>query len=299
MKSPTSEYLKIKYSKIHGNGGFAKKDIKKGTKIIEYVGNILTKKEAEKVPDKEGIFLFELNNKYDIDGNVSWNQAKWINHSCDSNCNAKTTKNQIWIIAKRDIKKGEELSYDYGFSIDSYKNYPCKCGAKNCIGYIVNKKHWKKIKKKWTIDDLAKKDEYHTRRWETHYTKKEYLSVNKELIKELNKLIKQKKLKKPKDYFSAAIILHHRYTLSTSKKALVYSKIAYKKGYKKGKWLIASITDRLLKLQGKSQKFGTQVVDEDTKILKMYKVNPKTTDKERKKYGLPPLKYLKEYLNKK
>jgi len=155
MKSPTSKYLKIKHSKIHGNGGFAKKRIPKGTKITEYVGNILTKKEAENVPDEDGIFLFELNRKYDIDGNVSWNHAKWINHSCDPNCRAKTIKNKIWLISKRDIKKGEELSYDYGFSLDCHKDYPCKCGAKNCVGYIVDKEHWKKI---GFIEQLKKSD---------------------------------------------------------------------------------------------------------------------------------------------
>lgn len=147
MKALKNQYVKIKNSKIHGSGGFAKKNIKKGTKIIEYIGNVLTKADAEKVSDKDGIYLFILNNKYDIDGNVSWNPAKNINHSCNPNCKTDVIKNKIWIIAKKDIKKGEELSYDYGFSLDTYKDYPCKCGAKNCIGYIVDREHWKKIKK--------------------------------------------------------------------------------------------------------------------------------------------------------
>ena len=94
------------------------------------------------------------------------------------------------------------------------------------------------------------------------------------------------------------MILHHRSKISTSKKAIKYAKLSLEKGYNKGKWLIASSTDRLLQLQGKPQKFGTQVVNMKAKNLKLHKLDPKTTDEERKKYGLPTLKELKKYLKK-
>ncbi|MBS3086321.1 tRNA 2-thiouridine(34) synthase MnmA [Candidatus Pacearchaeota archaeon] len=146
-KTKANEFIRIRRSKIHGNGAFAKKNIKKGTRIIQYIGKKITKAEAEKVSEKDGIFIFELNKKWDIDGNMPENTAKFINHSCDPNCTFEIKNNQIWIKARKNIKMGEELSYNYGFDLDGYKKYPCRCGAKNCVGYILDKDHWKKIKR--------------------------------------------------------------------------------------------------------------------------------------------------------
>ena len=70
--------------------------------------------------------------RYDIDGKTLKNKARYINHSCDPHCEAEITKRTIWIIAMRDIKEGEELSYNYGYDT---KKYVCKCGAKNCCGF--------------------------------------------------------------------------------------------------------------------------------------------------------------------
>ncbi len=81
-----------------------------------------------------------MNKKFDIDGNVSWNPARLINHSCDPNCETEGDDDHIWIEAMRDIKKGEELSYDYCFDVDDYEEHPCKCGSKNCCGFIVDEK---------------------------------------------------------------------------------------------------------------------------------------------------------------
>jgi len=145
------------------------------------------------------------------------------------------------------------------------------------------------------FERLFKEDQYHTERWEKNYTKKEYLKINKELQRKVDKLVKNRGIKDEKDYFIIAIILHHGFSISSSKKALKYSKLAVERGYKQGKWLIASVTDRLLQLKGKPQKFGTQVRNMKAKKLKLYKLNLKTTDKERKKYGLPTLKEIKKY----
>lgn len=128
------------------------------------------------------------------------------------------------------------------------------------------------------------------------YTEAQTYEKNKILIKKLNELLAKKLIKTGKNYFTLAMIFHHAYKLNYSKKAVKFAKLAVEKNYKKGKWLIASTTDRLLQLQNKPQKFGTQVENMNTKKLKMYKLDPKTTDKERKEYGLPSLKELKKYL---
>lgn len=148
----------VKNSGIHHKGVFAARDIKKGTKIIEYVGRKLTKKESDVVYEEQlkkheqdknqgTVYIFELNKKYDIDGNVEWNTAKYINHSCNPNCEVEIIKDHIWIIALRDIKKGEELSYDYGYDLENYEDHECKCGSDNCVGYIVSQEDWPKLKK--------------------------------------------------------------------------------------------------------------------------------------------------------
>ena len=132
---------KIKKSKIDNNGLYANQNIKKGTKIIEYKGKIISVKQSEvssKFDNGKAIYLFNINKKYDLDGDFKFNTARLINHSCDPNCEVFGKGLKVWVYAMRDIKVGEELSYDYGFSFDKdFKNYPCKCKSKNCVGYIV------------------------------------------------------------------------------------------------------------------------------------------------------------------
>ena len=132
---------KIKKSKIDKNGLYANCDIEKGTKIIEYKGKIISvKKSAEdpKFDNDKAIYLFNINKRFDLDGDFRFNIARLINHSCSPNCEFLGEGLKVWVYAMRDIKAGEELSYDYGFSFDKdFKNYPCKCKSKNCVGYIV------------------------------------------------------------------------------------------------------------------------------------------------------------------
>ena len=148
---------KIKKSSIDnkGRGLYASKDIKEGTKIIDYIGKIITNKEADesdKFDNKKKIYLFNLNKKFSLDGDFSYNIAGLINHSCDNNCDYNGKGLKIWITAIKDIKKGEEITCDYGFSFDEdYKQFPCKCGSKNCCGYIVREESRWRINKKFAM----------------------------------------------------------------------------------------------------------------------------------------------------
>ena len=145
---------KIKKSKIDNRGLYAATNIKKNTKIIEYKGKIITVKETETNPkfdNNKAIYLFNLNKKYDLDGDFKYNTARLINHSCDPNCEVDGVGLKLWIYAIKDIKKNEELSYDYGFSFDcNYKDHICKCGSKNCVGFIVREGS------RWRIPSITK-----------------------------------------------------------------------------------------------------------------------------------------------
>lgn len=153
-----SAWCEIRRSGIHGRGLFATRDIPKGTCIIEYIGEKLGKEEsnrrgweridfAKKTGDA-AVYIFTLNDDFDIDGNVPWNAARLINHSCAPNCEAYIDNDAIWIGALRKIKKGEELYYNYGFDLESYEDHPCLCGSKKCVGYIAGEEFWPKLKKK-------------------------------------------------------------------------------------------------------------------------------------------------------
>ena len=142
---------KVKKSNIDNRGLYAAKNIKAGTIVIHYKGKLITKKETEKNPkydNDKAIYLFNLNSRYDLDGDFANNTARLINHSCSPNCEVDGKGLKLWIYALKDIKKGEELSYDYGFGYDeNYKDFVCKCRAKNCCGYIVREGSRWRIKK--------------------------------------------------------------------------------------------------------------------------------------------------------
>ena len=148
---------RIKKSNIDnkGRGLYAARNIKEGTKIINYKGKLITKKqteESDKYNNNKPIYLFTINKKYDLDGDFKYNTARLINHSCNPNCEVYGTGLKVWVYAIRDIKKGEELTYDYGFGYDEYyKDFPCKCGSKNCVGYIVREGSRWRIKKQKSI----------------------------------------------------------------------------------------------------------------------------------------------------
>ena len=107
------------------------------------------------------VYIFELNKKYDIDGTPKYNKARYINHSCDPNCEVEIIKNEIWICSIKKIRKGDELTYDYGYEFDKddFRDHVCKCGSKNCIGFIISSDDWPKylkniFKKLFQINNL-------------------------------------------------------------------------------------------------------------------------------------------------
>ena len=149
-----------KKSKIHGIGIIASENIKKGTKVIQYLGEKVSKREGDKRSaerikkylnkrNEGSVYVFELNKKYDIDGSPLYNKARYINHSCSPNCEVEIIKNEIWIVTNKKIIKGDELSYDYGYPFDEedFLDHICKCGSSKCIGYIISKDEWSRYKK--------------------------------------------------------------------------------------------------------------------------------------------------------
>ena len=153
-----SEFCEVRNSPIHGSGVYASQDIEAETKVIEYVGLLIDKKESDKRSTiqqersmKHGdaaVYIFNITKKLDLDGNVPWNTARLINHSCNPNCESRMVGKRIFIYALRDIKKGEELSYDYGFDVDCSEDHPCYCGLDSCVGYIVSREQWEMLEEK-------------------------------------------------------------------------------------------------------------------------------------------------------
>ena len=143
--------IQVRRSGVHGKGVFALVDIAKGERIIEYVGEIITWKQADKrqssdPDDPNHTFFFSIGDgKKVIDANVGGNAARWINHSCNPNCESDEDDDtqRVFIKAIRNIKAGDELNYDYGLVIDEKytkklkAEYECRCGAKKCRGTML------------------------------------------------------------------------------------------------------------------------------------------------------------------
>lgn len=138
-------------SPIHGRGVFARRDIARGERIMEYRGRKITWAQADRwYADDDSkpshTFLFTLDDRYVIDGNVGGNTARWINHSCRPNCESEIVDGRIWIEALRDIRAGEELFYDYNITLETphtaaeKRRWICLCGARNCRGTLLGKK---------------------------------------------------------------------------------------------------------------------------------------------------------------
>lgn len=158
--------LQVRRSGVHGKGVYALQDLAEGETLIEYVGEVITWKEALRrhphdPKDPNHTFYFHIDDKHVIDGKHGGNSARWINHSCKPNCEADDEDGRIFVKALRNIKAGEEVFYDYGLIIDArytpklLAEYPCWCGAKNCRGTLLAPKE--KPAKKGVKKSEAKK----------------------------------------------------------------------------------------------------------------------------------------------
>jgi len=171
-KSPTSggRRIQTRRSGVHGNGVFAVQDIAEGETLIEYKGEIISWKEALRrhphdPTQPQHTFYFHVDDDRVIDGNVDGNAARWINHSCEPNCEADEQKGRVFIKALRNIAAGEELNYDYGLIIDEpytrklLSEFPCWCGSEDCRGTLLAPKDDDEVKKKKKKKKAKKKAE--------------------------------------------------------------------------------------------------------------------------------------------
>ena len=135
--------IEVRESGVHGRGVYAAQFIPKDTRIIEYTGQRVSWEAAPDNPDDPHTFNFGLENGEVINPEVGGNDARWINHSCDPNCEAVEEDDRIFIYALRDIRPGEELLYDYHMELDepitesARKKFGCQCGASNCRGTMI------------------------------------------------------------------------------------------------------------------------------------------------------------------
>jgi uncharacterized protein len=138
--------LVIRPSRIHSYGCYTTRPIRKGKLIVEYVGERLTCEQADDLYDDfKTTYLFGLDGgKHIIDG---FGVAAFVNHSCKPNCGTDQIRGKMWVIARRDIAAGEELTYDYNL-YDGEEDAPCLCGAKRCRGSLYSRAHLRKLAKK-------------------------------------------------------------------------------------------------------------------------------------------------------
>jgi SET domain-containing protein len=138
-------------SPIHGTGGFACIDILSGARVIEYVGEIITKQESLARCERSNEYIFAIDDEHDLDGNVDWNPARFVNHSCEPNCEARFIDGRIWLVAIREIRAGEELMFNYSYDLGDYREHPCHCGAKTCVGYIVAEEFFEHVRRQMGV----------------------------------------------------------------------------------------------------------------------------------------------------
>ena len=135
--------IEVRKSGVHGQGVYAAQFVPKGTRIIEYMGERVSWEAAPDDEDDPHTFNFGLENGEVINPEVGGNDARWINHSCDPNCETVEEDDRVFIDAIRDIHPGEELLYDYHMELDepitesAKKKFACHCGALNCRGTMI------------------------------------------------------------------------------------------------------------------------------------------------------------------
>jgi SET domain-containing protein len=142
------DFIRVGRSRIHGRGVFAKRKIPKGTRVIEYLGERILVEEFCRDPEgtePARVYALYLDENTVIDGALNGNDARFVNHSCDPNCEAYCVDERVYIYAMSDIARGEELTFDYKLAV--MRNRPgdiqdsnahiCRCGSANCRGTML------------------------------------------------------------------------------------------------------------------------------------------------------------------
>ncbi|MGI8890390.1 MAG: SET domain-containing protein [Chthoniobacterales bacterium] len=148
---PFRGLIAVRRSGVHGRGVFARQDIPRGNRIIEYTGERISWKAAQALPptdpdDPHHTFFFSLDDGQVVNAAVDGNEARWINHSCAPNCRTDEVKGRVYIYARRKIKAGEELFYDYSLEPADRRTkaleqiFRCDCGSKKCRGTMLEAK---------------------------------------------------------------------------------------------------------------------------------------------------------------
>lgn len=134
-------------SGIAGTGLFATTDFAPGDEVIEYLGERIGKEESDRRCEAQNPYIFNIDEQWDLDGSVPTNPARFINHCCDPNCEAEQDEDgRIYIKARKPLRAGEELTFNYGYDLVDWEEHVCQCGASNCIGYMVADEHVEEIK---------------------------------------------------------------------------------------------------------------------------------------------------------
>ena len=164
VEEVVNAWVVARKSPIHGMGLFARTEIPAGTYLIEYTGPRISKAESLKQCENGNVYIFTLNDDCDIDGSVEWNPARFANHSCDPNCEAEIDEDdRVWIVSLRKIQPGEEITYNYGYDLEDCWDYPCRCGARNCIGYIVAEEYWPVVRRRLAYKRAARRKNHSKR----------------------------------------------------------------------------------------------------------------------------------------
>ncbi len=148
MKAATKQMIRVRRSRVHGLGVFAMRRIRRGTRIIEYLGERIAHREADrryatKHAGDNHTFLFIVDRGVVIDAGVNGNAARFINHGCDPNCESVTEERRVFVEAIRTIQPGEELKYDYSIGRDKDdppdvdEIFACRCGVDSCRGTML------------------------------------------------------------------------------------------------------------------------------------------------------------------
>lgn len=147
-----NDRIRIGPSSIHGEGVFAQAPLRAGEWVLEYLGEKITKAESLRRCEQQNWCIFALDAEWDLDGNFDWNPARRVNHSCAPNCEAEFVGGRIWITACRPIPPGEEITFNYGYDLENYRDHPCHCGAPECVGFIVAEEFFEQLRRRKTFE---------------------------------------------------------------------------------------------------------------------------------------------------